>query len=71
MCFQIDNLEVKLKLKIQKNTSVLLLFQTAAGEQISNPFFHNTTQVTSEEGERNKEKMIKLFMLNHLNGHSS
>lgn len=71
MCFQIGNLEVKLKLKTWKNNSILFLFQTAAEGQISNPFFHYTTWVTSEKEDKNKEKMIKLFMLNHLNRHSS
>lgn len=49
MCFQIGNLEVKLKLKTWKNTFILLLFQTAAEGQISNPFFHDTTQRRGKE----------------------
>lgn len=35
MCFQMGKLEVKTKLKTWKNTSLLLLFQTAAEGDIS------------------------------------
>lgn len=56
-CFETGKPEVKTKLKTQKTNSILLLSQTAAEGQVSNPFFPDTTQVTSE-WERDKAEII-------------
>lgn len=55
MCFQIGDLEVKLKLKTWRNTSILLLFQTAAEQHLKSILSWHYSGHIREEGKKQRE----------------